>query len=123
MAVDIAENKATLSVSSFNDGYTEGKKFNFALPVSGDYEVDFSETVLSNDEYIKLYTSGMVAKYSQGVLHLNIECTEDQGFCLEVKDHEHTYKARRYDWNPEQVKEEQLQVEGIEVHFIEGQEK
>ncbi len=111
MAVEIQEKKATLEISHSNDGYTECKKFNFALPVLSNYEVDFSEIVPSDDRYINLYTSGIDIKHSQGVLYLNIERTEKEGFCLVVSDVEHYYKAMRYYANTEQ----QIEVEGIEV--------
>lgn len=110
MAVDIDGKNATLKISHFNDGYTKGKKFNFALPVSEPYEVSFSEIVATDSAYIKCYTNGIEMKYAQKVLYLEIECTEEQGFCLDVGDAEHTYKARRYYRNMEQI-----EVEGMDV--------
>jgi hypothetical protein len=115
MAVEIQEKKATLEISRSNDGYTECQKFNFKLPVSGDYEIEFSEIILDSDEYTKLYTSGINVRYSQGVLYLNIERTDEEGFCFEVKDAKHYYKAMRYYKNMEQ----HIEVEGIEVHITE----
>jgi len=123
MAVDISEKKATLKVSRSNDGFTEVTMFNFALPVSDDYEINFSETISPSDIFAKYFTNGVDIKYSQGILYLEIECTKEHGFYLEVKDHEHKYKARRYYWDTELTEDQDLEVEGIEVHFIKEREK
>jgi hypothetical protein len=123
MAVDITEKKATLKVSRSNDGFTEVTMFRFALPVSVNYEITFSETINAYCAFTKYFTNGIDIKYNKEMLHLEIECTKEHGFYLEVKDSERKYKARRYYWDTELTEDQDLEVEGIEVHFIEGQEK
>jgi hypothetical protein len=131
MAVDIAEKKATLEVS-----YTdcEDTIFDFELPISEDYEVDFSisENIQLREEQFDDDHSNAAIKlrYSQGALYIHTECGEEQGFELEVKDAEHTYNSVGWGtWNNRNDLQEHNK--GIEVtidqddHYdeLEGQEK
>lgn len=91
--INIQEKKATLKVSRFNDGYTKGLEFDFALPVSDDYEVEFEGNLSNTEGFPRYISTGTNMKYSQGMLYLHMECQDEEGFDLRVKDANHSYKA------------------------------
>lgn len=127
--ISLQEKKAILKVSHSDDGYTKILVFNFMLPVLDGYEVEYEGTLSSTEGFPRYFSSGIDMKYSQGVLYLHIECQDEEGFELRIKDANHSYKAICFGseealalWKNHGVYStsvKQIDTEGIDVSVIE----